>query len=65
MANRGRGRERGGMLPYVRDACFADQGGGVCTFGKGVALDCSLPDSINVGRTAPIASGFAVRELGR
>jgi hypothetical protein len=37
---------------------------GVCPFGEGEALGCSLLDSINVGRTAPIASGFAVRELG-
>jgi hypothetical protein len=53
------------MLPYMHDACFANQGAGVWPFGKGVALGCSLPDSINVDRTAPIASGFAVRELGR
>jgi hypothetical protein len=28
-------------------------------------LGCSLPDSINVGRTPPLVSGFAGRELGR
>ena len=44
---------------------LTSQGTGVCPFGEGEALGCSLPDSINVGRTAPIASGFAVRELGR
>mgnify|MGYP003693681651 CR=1 FL=1 len=30
-----------------------------------VQLGARLPDSINVGRTTPVASGFAVRELGR
>jgi hypothetical protein len=44
---------------------FASQGTGVCPLGEGEALGCSLPDSINVGRTALVASGFAVRELGR
>jgi len=43
----------------------SDQGTGVCPLGVGEALGCSLPDSINVGRTAPPASGFAVRELRR
>src|SRR5881275_3391404 len=43
----------------------SDQGTGVCPLGEGEALGCSLPDSINVGRTAPPASGFAVRELRR
>jgi len=42
-----------------------DQGAGVCPFGKGVVLGSDLPDSINVGRTAPLVSGFAVRELAR
>jgi hypothetical protein len=43
-----------------------DQGAGVCPFGKGVVLGSDLlPDSINVDRTAPLGSGFAVRELGR
>jgi hypothetical protein len=40
-------------------------GGGVCPFGAGVLLGSDLPDSMNVGRTAPTASGFAGRELGR
>jgi hypothetical protein len=44
---------------------LVDQGAGVCPFGKGEALGCSLPDSINVGRTAPAASGFPLRELVR
>jgi hypothetical protein len=44
---------------------LTSQGAGVCPFGGAEALGCSLPASINVGRTAPIASGFAVRELGR
>src|SRR5438552_15467490 len=43
----------------------SDQGTGVCPLGEGEALGCSLPDSINVGRTAPLGSGFAVRELRR
>ncbi len=43
----------------------SDQGTGVCALGEGEALGCSLPDSINVGRTAPPGSGFAVRELRR
>ena len=42
-----------------------DQGAGVCPFGKGVVLGSDLPDSINVGRTASLVSGFAGRELGR
>jgi hypothetical protein len=29
-----------------------------------VALGCSLPDSIKVGRTTPVVSGLAVRDLG-
>jgi len=42
-----------------------DQGAGVCPFGKGVVVGSDLPDSINVGRTASLVSGFAGRELGR
>ena len=34
-------------------------------FETGVVAGSDLPDSINVDRTAPVASGFAVRELGR
>jgi len=34
-------------------------------FDKGVVSGSDLPDSINVDRTAPVASGFPVRELGR
>jgi hypothetical protein len=44
---------------------LSDQGAGVCPFGEGVVLGSDLPDSINVGRTAPVASGFVGRELGR
>jgi hypothetical protein len=33
-------------------------------FGEGVALGSCLPDSSIVGRTAPIVSGFRVRERG-
>src|SRR6266513_1558765 len=43
----------------------SDYGTGVCSLGDGEELDFSLPDSINVGRTAPLASGLAARELGR
>src|ERR1041385_3170897 len=32
-----------------------------CHFGRGVALGCSLPDSIMVGRTGPIGSRFDPR----
>jgi hypothetical protein len=49
-------------LPY---SYISHQGTGVCPFGKGEALGCSLPASINVGRTTPDASGFSGRELGR
>ena len=43
-----------------------DYGAGVCPFAEGVAFGSCLPDSIMVGRTAPIGSGFVVvRELGR
>src|SRR4029077_20988466 len=50
--------------------CFADYGAGVrsprgSAFAEGVALGSSLPDSIIVGRIAPIASGFVDRGLGR
>jgi hypothetical protein len=38
---------------------------GVCSFEEGVALGCSLPDSIKVGRTAPLGTGFVGRELDR
>jgi hypothetical protein len=34
-----------------------------CAFGEGETVGCPLPDSIKVGRTPPVASGFAVREL--
>jgi hypothetical protein len=44
---------------------FLDHGAGVCAFAGGVALGSCLPDSIIVGRIAPIASGFGVRGLGR
>ena len=40
----------------------ADYGTGVSPFGEGDALDCSLPDSIKVDRTAPFGTGFAPRE---
>jgi hypothetical protein len=50
---------------YWRTDRFASHGTGVCPLGGGEALGCCLPDSKNVGRTAPVASGFAVRELGR
>jgi len=46
-------------------AIVADHGAGVCAFAEGVALGSCLPDSIIVGRIAPIASGFVVRRLGR
>jgi hypothetical protein len=42
-----------------------DQGAGVCPFDKGVVLGSDLLDSINVGRTTPLVSGFSGRELGR
>jgi hypothetical protein len=42
-----------------------DQGAGVCPFGKGVVLGSDLLDSMNVGRTAPLVSGFSGPELGR
>src|SRR2546425_11292965 len=49
---------------------FSGYGVGVCSppaapLAEGVALGCSLPDSIMVGRTGPIASSFAFRELDR
>jgi len=40
-------------------------GAGVCSFVEGVALGCSLPVSINVGRTAPRGAGFVACELDR
>jgi hypothetical protein len=43
----------------------SDQGAGVWPFGKGVVLGSDLPDSMNVGRTAPLATGFVAREPGR
>lgn len=46
-------------------AIVADHGAGVCAFAEGVALGSCLPDSIIVGRIAPIASGFVVRGLDR
>lgn len=54
--------------PYGREResnDASDHGAGVCPFDKGVVLGSDLPDSINVDRTAPVASGFALRELGR
>jgi hypothetical protein len=43
-----------------------DYGAGVCPFAEGVALGSCFPDSIMLGRTAPIGSGFVVvREPGR
>jgi len=55
------------MIPRLATGAptgVASQGTGVCSLGEGEALGCSLPDSINVGRTAPVASGFAAREPG-
>ena len=53
----------------IRNARLAgdspDQGAGVCPFGGGVLLGSDLPDSKKVDRTAPIASDFPGRELGR
>jgi hypothetical protein len=49
-------------FPYSQ---IVNQGAGVCPFGEGEAFGCSLPDSIKVGRTVPIDSGFAGRERGR
>jgi hypothetical protein len=46
-------------------APFANYGTGVCSLDEGVALGCSLPDCIKVGRTAPPASGFVACELER
>jgi len=43
----------------------ANYGTGVRPFVEGVAVGCSLPDSINVGRTAPLGAGFVVCELDR
>ena len=48
---------------------FSGYGVGVCSppaapLAEGVALGCSLPDSIMVGRTGPIPSGFVLRGLG-
>ena len=37
-----------------------DHGAGVTAFPEGVALGSCLPDSIIVGRIAPIGSGFVV-----
>src|SRR5207244_449715 len=37
-----------------------DQGAGVCPFAEGVALGCTLPDSIMVGRTGPIGSNLVL-----
>jgi len=38
---------------------------GVCPLSGGDGVGCSLPDSINVGRITPAASGFAARERDR
>ena len=59
------GSHWGGAFGAINLEQFSHYGAGVCRFGKGVLLGSDLPDSINVGRTTPDASGFAVCELGR
>jgi hypothetical protein len=49
-------------FPY--STLVRDQGAVACPFADGVALGCSLPDSIMVGRTGPIPSSFVPRGLG-
>jgi hypothetical protein len=51
-------------FPY--STLVRDQGAGACPFAEGVALGCSLPDSMMVGRTGPIGSNLVLRgEDGR
>ena len=52
-------------LSLASAAIAADHGAGVCAFSEGVTLGSSLPDSIIVGRIAPIGSGFVVRGFDR
>jgi len=60
---RGSATTQRGLCPEATP--FPDHGAGVCAFAGGVALGSCLPDSIIVGRIAPIASGFVVRGLSR
>src|SRR5439155_24514438 len=51
----------GEAVSFPYSTLVHDQGAGVCPFAEGVAVGCSLPDSIMVGRTGPIGSKLVLR----